>query len=239
MRIHPRRFVMVRVASIGLLGVLFLTGCGGGGAGGGSGASDFEAGRFVPELRLGYFPVEPGRAWTYEGEEGGLPIVEEVRTLPARRAILGVACTGIEESFYVDGVLTDRSTEWYAQDVDGNVWRFGEEASTFLGDVEFPSPDSWVASLRGIRPWLALPAAPRVGDRFTGARPDGLDTFLVAATARTVVTPAGTFEGCVEFVQNPDDPEDTDIILYAPNVGRVSESSPTGRSTLVGFTPGP
>jgi hypothetical protein len=231
---------MRRVAVVGLLCVVvLLAGCGGGGAGGGSGTADFDAARFVPELRLGYFPVEPGRTWTYEGVEDGLEIVEEARTLDVRRPILGVLCTGIEESFYVEGVLVDRSTEWYAQDVDGNVWRFGEEASSFLDGVEFPSPDSWIASRQGLLPWLQLPAIPRPGERFTGARPDGLDTYVVAATDRTVVTPAGTFTGCVELVENPDDPEDTDIILYAPGVGRVSESSTTGRSDLTRFSAGP
>ena len=39
-------------------------------------------------------------------------------------------------------------------------------------------------------------------------------------------------EGC-RFGCHPDDPEDSDIILYAPRVGRVQESNATGHMELV------
>ena len=45
--------------------------------------------------------------------------------------------------------------------------------------------------------------------------------------------PAGAFADCLEIDENPDDPEDHDIILYAPSIGRVSESSPSGFVHLV------
>lgn len=210
--------------------------CGGGGAGRALDSTSFEAARFVPELRLGYFPVGTGLVWTYEGDQNGVPSAEDVRTVATGRAILGVQCTGIEESYYVDGILSGRSTEWYAQDTNGNVWRFGEEASSFLGNVEFPSPDSWIASMSAIRPWISFPAIPRVGERFVGRRPNAIEVYLVSSTDRTVVTSAGTFTGCTELVENPDNSEDADIILFAPGVGRVSESSVASRSRLVGFS---
>jgi len=83
--------------------------------------------------------------------------------------------------------------------------------------------DSWVAGEEDGVPPMAFAADPRPGDRFFGYTPVGLDVFEVASLTSTAAVPAGFFEECLELHENPDDPDDADIILYARGVGRVSE----------------
>jgi len=213
---------------------LGLSACGGGGAGG---APVFpvvpEAALFVPRVDHRYFPIEPGRTWVYEGEYLGRPAWEDVRTLPEQRLILGVPCTGVEERTFVDGILSEQTTEWFAQDRAGNVWKFGEEAFDLTSGVPVLAVDSWVAGVSGGTSWRAFAADPRAGDRFAGYRPDGIDVLVVTAILAMATVPAGVFGDCLELTENPDDPEDTDIILYGSRVGRLSERTSTGYMELV------
>jgi hypothetical protein len=181
----------------------------------------------------GYFPLVPGTLWVYEGDDEGLPLREEVRILAQERVISGVPCVGVEERAWVDGELKEVTTEWYAEDRRGNVWKFGEESfeADDLGGL-VPTADSWLAGQPGTWPWLALSADPQPGDVIAGYTPVGQDDLYVQSVSETAVVPAGTFLGCLQILENPDEPDDTDIILYAPGVGRVSEQNASGSMQL-------
>jgi len=216
---------------------LLLAACGSGAGDGSAFPPPPDTASFVARVDHRYFPLEPGRSWVYQGDDLGRPAREEVRTLPETRPILGVACTGIEEWRFVDGFPTETTTEWFAQDREGNVWKFGEESYLLAVSATVPTSDSWIAGVAGGRPWRAFAAAPRAGERFPGYRPDGSDVFEISSFVATVTVPAGVFGDCVELVENPDDPEDTDIILYGSRVGRLSERTSTGMMELVWTTP--
>ena len=64
-------------------------------------------------------------------------------------------------------------------------------------------------------------------------RPDGQDQFEIVSLRATAAVPAGVFENCLQIIENPEDAEDTDIILYARGVGRVSEKSSGGKIVRV------
>jgi hypothetical protein len=194
------------------------------------------AAAYVPLVDHIYFPLLPGSQWTLEGEEDGLPKREEVRVLDEPHLILGIACTAVVEDVYVDGELVETTTQWFAQDTDGNVWRFGEESLEFDGGPPVPTEDSWRAGVDGKRAWIFLARDPQPGDIYAGNRGDGWDQNEVLATDASAAVPAGAFLGCLDIEEtNPDDPEDLDRILYGPGVGRVSETSSTGVVQLVNF----
>ena len=126
------------------------------------------------------------------------------------------------------------SAEWLAEgDRAGNLWKFGEEGLAFDGPAFERTPDSWLVGEGDAAPWMMLSALPAVGEQYLGYRPGGLETMLVEALDATVVVPAGLFAGCLQVVENPADVEDRDIVLYAPGVGRVQESSSAGQMDLV------
>ena len=211
-------------------------GCGGGGAGNDSpGAIPVlpEAANFVRGFSQSCFPLIEGTTWILEGEELGLPRREEVRVLDTPRVLAGIVSTGLEQSVVVGGIVVEMTTEWFAEDRTGNVWKLGEESVEFDGLVFVPTADSWLVGQPGTWPFMAFPADPFVGARWIGYVNDGFDTFITRSRTASVVVPAGAFSDCLEIDENPDDAEDHDIILYAPGIGRVSESSPNGFVRLV------
>jgi hypothetical protein len=215
---------------VAALPLLLAAGCGGGGPAG-SGVPD--EGLFVSGVRHSYFPLTPGARWTFEGEEDGRVRREEVSVLPETVRLAGVDCTALAQETWLDGALAETTTEWFAEDQDGSVWKFGEESFEHDGAGTVRTEDSWRAGEDGARAFLAFPSRLRVGDVFHGYRPDDPEEFHVLSLTDSVATPAGAFVGCLRLWENPADVEDADILLYAPGVGRVSETNASGFVVLV------
>ena len=73
-----------------------------------------------------YMPLTPGRTLVYQAEVDGAKELNTVLTTDKTKEILGVECTVVLDEVFVDGVIEERTWDWYAQDKDGNVWYFGE-----------------------------------------------------------------------------------------------------------------
>jgi hypothetical protein len=187
------------------------------------------------EVRDGhrYFPLEPGTEFVYRGKHGDRQWDETATVGYDVRSISGIECRPVVELVYHDGELAERTTEWFATDARGNVWKYGEEAFEVQGGELVRSADSWLADESTVEPWIALPVRLLPGDTFLGNRTGGTDSYQVVSIDAVAIVPAGPFAGCLTLLENPDDPEDTDIILYAPGVGRVSERTSTGYVDLV------
>jgi len=80
---------------------------------------------------------------------------------------------------------------------------------------------------------MMLAANPVVGDEYAGSHADGQDVMVVLSLDEIVTVPAGSFDHCMKVQENPDDPEDADLIIYAPGVGLTSEQSTSGRIELI------
>lgn len=215
--------------------ILWLLGCGQGRF-----STDLREGRgpseFVPAADHLYFPMAPGQIWLYEGEEEGMRLREEVRILPEVRTIANAPCTAVHQQVFLDDVLVEVTLEWYAQDRQGNLWKFGEESWDREAGRFVASEDSWTADGAGVLPWMVLAALPAVGDLYRGGPPGDEDALLVVSLSETAVVPAGVFLGCMELREvapEGEDEEDEDIILYAPGVGPVAERSADGYLHLV------
>lgn len=178
------------------------------------------------------FPLEPGILRVYEGDAEGEHRRDDVRTLATKRLLEGVDCTPVLQEVYLDGVHSETTTEWYAQDAQGNVWKFGEHSAELDEGEWVVSDDSWLAGVDGARPWLILAATPELGDRYVGNAADGQDELIVIGVNETVSVPAGEFLSCIRLHENPDDPKDTDVILVGPGAGLVSEQSSDGTILL-------
>ncbi len=180
------------------------------------------------------FPLTPGLFRVYEGDSEGRHRRDDVTVLRARETIDGVACTAVYQEVYLDGELAEVTTEWFALDESGNLWKFGEH--TFERDdagLFVMEDDSWRVGDNGAEPWIYLGASPQIGDVFFGESGAVSDVFIVRSLSVAIVVPAGVFQLGAELVENPDDPDDTDIIIYAPSVGLVSEQSVDGRIDLM------
>ena len=234
---HPRMRPGLLVLLLSLVAGS-LAGCGAGGAGGSADGLPPDD-QFRPEITHTYFPLQRGSVRTYLGEHEGAVRREEETTLRETKRARRIECTGIRQDVYDDDLLVETTTEWYAQDAEGNVWKFGEESLVLEGRTFVRTEDSWIAGQADVVPFIAFPAAPRPGDVYVVRHRAGTDRFVVEALDAVAEVPAGTFPDCLQVHENPDDAEDSDIILYAPGLGRVAETSTGGFVELATYATAP
>jgi hypothetical protein len=117
---------------------------------------------FVTEVDNPWFPLAQGSTWTYSDEAVGEPGETTVTVVPSNLVLAGVQVTSVQTVTSSHGGYAPRlSTDYYAQDRDGNVWWFGRQG---VWDVEDD----------GAEAGLAMPAEPRVGDGWRLALLDGV-----------------------------------------------------------------
>ena len=138
---------------------------------------DFDPENFVNPDDIGvtvavnpYFPLVVGNRWVWEG--GDEVIIDTVTS--KTKLIEGVTCRVVLDVVEEDGEVIEITDDWFAQDVDGNVWYCGESArdfETFGGDnpkepelVEIDG--SWKAGVDNAKPGLIVPFSPTVGQAY-------------------------------------------------------------------------
>jgi len=130
-------------------------------------ALKIDPNNFVSEVDNPYFPLTPGTTFVYEGETEGIPTRDEMNVTKGTKEILGVATTVVHHLSYEDGVLIEDTFDWFAQDVDGNVWYFGEDTKELDEDGNVISAEgSWEAGVNGAAPGIVMLADPKKGNRY-------------------------------------------------------------------------
>ena len=122
---------------------------------------------FVSQVDNEYFPLTSGTTLIYRGESEGVPTRDEMYVTNDTKLILGVTCVVVRDRAYQDGVLVEDTFDWYAQDVDGNVWYFGEDTKELdeKGNV-ISTEGSWEAGVNGAEPGIIMLADPKKGNRY-------------------------------------------------------------------------
>jgi len=180
-----------------------------------------------------YFPLVPGSKRVYENEEEIITVTVTKET----REILGVEVIVVRDLVTdKDGDLVEDTEDWFAQDVDGNVWYFGEIAQNFedglLTDVE----GSWTAGIERAKPGIVMPAVPRTGQVYRqefdlGNAEDAARVLGTGSNERTRA--AACNSRCVVTLDfTPLEPGHLENKYYAPGVGLILEVNPeTGERT--------
>jgi len=114
-----------------------------------------------------YFPLEPGTTFIYRGESEGAPTRDVMTITDQTKEILGVTTTVVHHLSYEDRVLIEETFDWFAQDVDGNVWYFGEDTKELDEDGNVISTEgSWEAGVDGAEAGIIMLADPKKGDKY-------------------------------------------------------------------------
>ncbi len=224
---HPVRRLAVLAPAVALL----LTGCGAGPElAPPTGVDELQIPTEDPDPRdfVGtvdnpWFPLEPGRTWTYDvsGETDDLNVSVEP----------GPEVGGVATTARVSELGGEKTVDWYAQDEDGNVWWFGRAGE-------------WEAGSGGAQAGLAMAAEPRVGDGYrTGFDPGVVEeTVLVLSVDEARQTEAGPFTDLVlTEVRNSLEPGLVQHWYYASGVGPVMVETVSGGSEqleLVSYSAG-
>ena len=165
------------------------------------------------------FPLWPGTRMRYLEHRTSGTVTESVTVTRRTRMVTGVITTVVRTRTTSGGKVRQSGKAYYAQDVDGNVWLFGRDASG-------AASASWLAGADGAKPVVVMPSRPRKGSSYDGAEPAaGRATVLAVGASASV--PAGRY---------------TDLLVagsgrtrsyYAKGVGLVLAEGPQGRNELV------
>ncbi len=129
--------------------------------------SNIDPSNFVKEVNNKFFPLKPGTTFFYEGVKDGIPARDETFVTNQTKKILGVKCTEVHDRAFENGILVEDTLDWYAQDISGNVWYFGEDAKELdPGGNVISTEGSWLAGVNDAQPGIVMEANPQVGDRY-------------------------------------------------------------------------
>ena len=201
---------------------------------------------FVEGVDHPYYPLIPGTTQLYEGSKQGFPVFQEISIADGAKVILGVKCTVVHERVMVGGILTDENIAWFAQDLQGAVWNFGELTKQLNANGVVLSTDgSWEAGKFGAEPGIIMPARPKLNQTYLKERAPGvaLDMATVTLVRAEVRLRLGIFSDCLvtrDF--SPLHPGEVEENYYAPGVGlilSVAPEDPGGRLELASVHPIP
>lgn len=120
---------------------------------------------FTLESRNDWFPIDVGRQWVLEGEEGRAAVQLTITVLNETVDVGGVTTRVVEEEEREDGVVIEVSRNYFAVAGDATVCYFGEAVDIFSGGG-VTHDGAWRADEPGNFPGVFMPSDPRVGVRF-------------------------------------------------------------------------
>jgi hypothetical protein len=174
-----------------------------------------------------YFPLIPGTVFIYQGTSDGDPerdVVHVTHTIKTIHLSTGdVPAIQVRDTVSVNGVPTERTLDWYAQDRAGNVWYMGEDSTDLqTGDKS----GSWEAGVDGARPGILMEAHPKAGDRYLqefAPNQDAEDAAQVLSLNRRVSVEYWTFDHVLQTKESSCVVKGAEHKYYAPGVGDILE----------------
>ena len=200
---------------------------------------------FVDRIDNPYWPMSPGSRWVYretsaDGAEQRVVVTVTDRT----KRILGIDAVVVRDVVTQDGEVKEDTFDWYAQDVDGNVWYLGEQTAEYEDGKVVSTEGSWEAGVDGAQAGVVVPAKPRVGLRYRQEylKGEAEDAAEVLSVDETIEVPFGRFDDVLltrDFT--PLEPDLLEHKFYARGVGpalAVAVAGGGGREELVSFSRG-
>lgn len=186
---------------------------------------NIDPANFVEVITNQYFPLIPGTTFFYTGQnEEGLEVMVETEVTDQIEVILGVNCTVVKDSEYEDGELVEETYDWYAQDLEGNVWYFGEKSNEIEDGQVVSMEGSWRAGEDGATPGILMLGDPQPGQKYRQENLEGEaeDRAEVVSLDNTITVPFGTFNNCLKTLEtNPLEPGFEEFKYYAPGIGFI------------------
>ena len=134
-------------------------------------------------------------------------------------------------------MLVEKTYDWYAQDIDGNVWYLGEDTKEYENGVVVSTEGSWEWGVDGALPGIAMWADPsaHMNESYRQEYLKGVaeDFGKVIATDVSVTVPFGSYTGCVRTLDTSGlDFTAREHKTYCPTVGLVLETNADGSEAV-------
>jgi len=191
----------------------------------------FDPGDFVRVIDNRYFPLRPGTRFVYLGTEDGEPERTVTDVTHRQKTILGVKVVVVLDRVFLDGALTEKTLDWYAQDKHGNVWYLGEDTKEFEDGKVVSTEGSWEAGKDGARAGIIMLAHPHPGQSYHQEFATGVaeDMAQVLGLHTNVSVPYGSFKHCLKTAETtPLEPGAKEIKLYCRGIGFVKGDDVAG-----------
>jgi hypothetical protein len=186
------------------------------------------------------FPLVPGMQWNYTSSVGEK---DTVIVTDKTRVILGVTTIEVHDVVADNtGHTLEDTLDWFAQDLQGNVWYFGELAQQFEDGRVAGLEGSWTGGVEGAKPGIVMRAAPNVGDvyRQEFSLGNAEDAAEVLSTTGSETVPAASCSGDCLVTRDfsPLEPDVEEDKYYKSGVGLILEVDPASgeRNELVSFS---
>jgi hypothetical protein len=202
-----------------------------------------KAADFSPRVDNPWYPLIAGTTYVYRGVKDGHPSREVLTVTHGVKRIDGVRCVVIQDRLYLSGYLEERTTEWYSQDKQGNVWYFGEDTAELAKDGHVTNTSgSWRAGVDGAKPGVYMFALPRVGQAaqqefYKGQAQDRFKVLSLHTSVRVPYT--SSTKALLTEEWTPLEPGVLDHKFYVRGIGTVLEQTVKGgdeRAALVSLT---
>jgi hypothetical protein len=188
--------------------------------------------RFGPNVDNPRFPLSPGTTFIYSGTKDAKKALDVFAVTSRTATVDGVTTRVIEDRLFLDSVLEERTTDYYAQDDCGNVWYFGEDTATLdeHGRV-ISTKGSFRAGIDGAQPGVFVEATPELHRPFRQEWYQGQaeDVFKAINLSASVSVPYGKFQHALETKETTAlEPSVVDHKYYVLGIGEVEELSVAG-----------
>jgi hypothetical protein len=194
---------------------------------------------FGPDVDNAWFPLTPGVVDVYAGTKDGKHALNVVAPSSRTRVVDGVTTRVVEDRLYLDGVLEERTADYYAQDRCGNVWYFGEDTATIDRHGKVRSREgSFHAGVRGAQPGVFMEAEPELGRAFRQEWDpgDAEDQFVAVDRSAALTLPAHAYANLLRTREVTDlEPGVVDNKYYARGIGEIVETSVKGPKERLGL----
>ena len=131
----------------------------------GSEPVELDPSEFTTEIDNPYWPMAVGSKWVYRefDSEGTEQKVVVTVTDKTKTIANGVEARVVRDVVTEDGVPTEVTDDWYAQDAEGNIWYLGEDTTEYENGKPVSTSGSFEAGVDGAQPGIILPADPQPG----------------------------------------------------------------------------
>src|SRR2546423_6787087 len=122
---------------------------------------------FTTTIDNPYFPLPVGRTLVYRGIKDGQTQEDRVTVTDATKTVAeGITARVVTDVATHDGALLEKTSDWYAQDNQGNVWYVGEDTAHYLANGKVDTSGSWEAGVNDAEPGIVMEADPQIPDAY-------------------------------------------------------------------------
>ncbi len=121
---------------------------------------------FTTRITNPYFSMPIGKKMVYEAKtEDGIERIETL--IPGwTKEIMGVETLVFWDRVYLDDELIEDTRDYIAQDMEGNVWYFGENVDNYVDGLLTNHHGAWISGVDGALPGIWMKANPKIGDEY-------------------------------------------------------------------------